>query len=98
MANNQFTVDGVTIGVQSCDTTEANIYIIAPDRVAPGRRKTTYCKVDVPTLARQPQRWFHYDGRGDDISQQQFDDVLAEHRNEVLALIARLNTGGAPCN
>lgn len=91
MANNKFTSNGITIGVQSCDTTEANIYIIGPDREGPGHIKTTYCKVDVPTLARQPQRWFHFDGRGGDISPAQFDDTLAEHRAEVLALLARLN-------
>lgn len=71
----------VLLTVQSCDHEYANIGIFRGERC-------TYHHVDVPSLNRQ---WKLKSFYWDELTAAEFDLVLAEYRDEVLALIYQLN-------
>lgn len=67
--------------VQSCDTEEANIGISSDGR-------STYFHVNLPNLDRQ---WRRIIGDPRELPPAEFDATLNQHRDAVLAMIARLN-------
>ena len=69
--------------VQGCDDDEANIGMFLGNQSA-------YYHVDLPSLKRQ---WKPASFSWDALPAPDFDAVLAEYRDDILALIARLNGG-----
>ena len=71
------------VTVQACDREYANIGIFRGER-------STYYRVDLPSLKRQ---WRPASFSPTDLGPTAFDAVMTEHRDDILALIARLNGG-----
>ena len=69
-----------TLIVQGCDDNEANIGMF--------RGRSAYYHVDLPSLKR---KWKPVSFSWDELPAADFDAVLAEYRDDILALIARLN-------
>ena len=72
------------VTVQCCDTTYANVGVFRG-------HASTYYHVDLPSLRRQ---WRPASFSYSDLGPTVFDAVMADHRADVLALIARLNGEG----
>ena len=72
-------VNDAVIVVQSCDDETANIGV-------QWHGKITYCRVALPSLEREWQKWYY-----SDVRQEIYDMVLRENKSRLLEHIRKLN-------